>query len=85
MNNSYFASPMNNYSTSYDYSFEYSSPSTSTYYYSPLLQPSCPVHSSNFMYSSSPSMNISPLSYNYQQQSQVYSPPPPPPVQQRTY
>jgi len=83
MNNSYFSSSMNDYSTSYDYSFEYSSPSTTTYFYSPLVPPPCPVHSPYIFYTSS-SMNLSPISYTYyqQQQPQVYSPPP---VQQRMY
>jgi hypothetical protein len=84
MNNSYFSPATNNYSTSYDYSFEYSSPST--YFYSPLLPTACPVHLPHIYYpTTSSSMNISPLSYNYYQpppQSQVYSPPP---VQQRMY
>jgi hypothetical protein len=83
MNNSYFSSSMNDYSTSYDYSFEYSSPSTFTYFYSPLLPPTCPLHSPHIFYTSS-SMNLSPLSYTYyqQQEPQVYSPPP---VRQRMY
>ncbi len=73
---------MNNYSTSYDYSYEYASPST--YFDSPLLPPPCPVHSPYNFYTSL-SMNLSPFSHTYyqqQQQSQVY---PIPPVQQRMY
>jgi hypothetical protein len=83
MNSSYFNSGLNDYSTPYNYSFQYSSPSTPPYFYSPMLLPSCPVHSSQIFYTSSPSsMNISPLPYNYyQQQSEVNSPP----VQQRMY
>ncbi len=74
---------MNDYSTSYNYSFESSSPSTFTYFYAPLLPPTCPLHSPHIFYTS-PSMNLSPLSYTYyqQQEPQVYSPPL---VQQRMY
>lgn len=82
MNNNYLSPTMNTYSTPYDYSYEYSSPSTSSYFNSPLLQPPCPVHSPYHFYTSL-SMNLSPCSHNYYpQQSQVYSTPP---VQQRMY
>ncbi len=76
---------MNHYSTSYDYSYEYSSPTASTYFNSPYLPPppACPVHSPYDFYTSL-SMNLSPYSQNYYQpqQTQVY---PTPPVQQRMY
>ncbi len=85
MNNSYFSS-FNDYTPSYNYSFQYSSPSTSTYCSSPLFlpPPPCPVHSPRIFCTSTPSsMNVSSIPYNYyqEQQSQVNSPS----VQQRMY
>ncbi|CAF1461942.1 unnamed protein product [Rotaria sordida] len=79
MNNNYFTSSLNEYSLPYNYSSEYSLLYPSTYFYSSLLQPPCPVHSPHTLYtpptssSSSSSMNISPLSYTFyqQQESQV--------------
>ncbi|UJR25267.1 hypothetical protein I4U23_006619 [Adineta vaga] len=70
MNNQYFPS--------YDYSFEYSSPSTSTYYGSPFIPSTCPLHSPQTFYTSTISpMNLSPMPYTYQQpqqsQTRVYS------------
>ncbi|CAF1464304.1 unnamed protein product [Adineta steineri] len=78
MNNNYCSSSFEDQVPSYNYSFEYSSPSTSTYGYSSFLPPSgrhCPFHTPHTYYSPVlPSTNFSPASYTYQQQSQVESP-----------
>ncbi|CAF0731122.1 unnamed protein product [Rotaria sp. Silwood1] len=77
MNNNYFSPSSNEYSSSYNYPFEYSLPYASTSVYLPLLQLHCPVHSSHTFYTppASTSMNVSPHSYTYYQQEppQVYS------------
>lgn len=71
MNNNYFSSPINEYSTSYDYSYNYiSPPTTSSFTYSPMAPTSCPVHSPYNFYTTVPSMNVSPLSYSYYPQEQ---------------
>ncbi|CAF1264867.1 unnamed protein product [Adineta ricciae] len=83
MNNRYFpsSSSSDEYFPSYNYSFDYTSPSSATYYASSFVPTTCPYHSPQMYYSnpSIPSMNISPMSFTYQQTPpstiQVYSPP----------
>lgn len=87
MNNDYFSPSMDNYASSYHYSYETSSPTP--YYYSPMFPTSCPLHSPYNFYtttSSPTSNNLSPFSFTYVQPTEMYSSPTPlPPVQQRMY